>query len=368
LQNAITSLIGITKQVPAKDTLWFANRLLVVATSCDERRFQDLWWAFTDAAARGQAFQNFYATGMSRCAVACRAEDVSARSAGSLVLQLIFKLATPLAQTDRLLNGPTNEVWINPWLYYLRLYYLTNGLKVKYFFEETVESFQCDGKQITGVTVRDKNGISKTIIADYYISAIPGDKMKEMVAPLLPADPNLAGMGNLTFKWMNGIQFFLKTDVPMAVGHVMYFDSQWALTSISQQQFWTKRIATNYGDGTINGILSVDISDWDKAGTNGKTAKQCSSGEIKNEVLKQISQHKGTDGKPIFDDPNNVGDWMLDPDITPGNPATNTEPLLVTVKNSWSLRPQAVTKISNFFLASDYVRAPERKSLGQAAG
>jgi len=290
---------------------------------------------------------------MTRCAVACRAEDVSARSAGLLVLQLLFKLATPGTQADRLLNGPTNEVWLDPWLSYLK------SLNVNYFTGETVSSFACDGTQITGVEVCNRLGVRRPITADYYIAAIPGDKMKDLVGPLLRADPGLGNIGNLTFEWMNGIQFFLKNDVKMASGHVMYFDSKWALTSISQQQFWSKRIGGSYGDGTINGILSVDISEWDEKGVlHKKTAKQCTADEIKEEVLNEISRHQGKDGKSIFNDPGDIGDWMLDPDILirPYYPTDNLEPLLVTVKNSWPLRPQAITRIKNLFLASDYVQ------------
>jgi len=39
---------------------------------------------------------------------------------------------------------------------------------------------------------------------------------------------------------MNGIQFYLSKDEPIVNGHVIYLDSPWALTSISQRQFWNK--------------------------------------------------------------------------------------------------------------------------------
>jgi hypothetical protein len=35
---------------------------------------------------------------------------------------------------------------------------------------------------------------------------------------------------------------------------------------------------------------------------------------------------------------------------------TNAEPLLVNYVDTWRLRPEAVTRVPNFFLASDYVR------------
>ena len=40
--------------------------------------------------------------------------------------------------------------------------------------------------------------------------------------------------------WMVGAQYFLKEDVQLVRGHTFYPDSPWALTSISQAQFWTE--------------------------------------------------------------------------------------------------------------------------------
>ena len=49
---------------------------------------------------------------------------------------------------------------------------------------------------------------------------------------------------------------------------------------------------------------------------------------------------------------------FLDPAIEFPNPtaAANLEPLLVNTAGSWAHRPDAVTRIPNLFLASDYVR------------
>jgi hypothetical protein len=54
----------------------------------------------------------------------------------------------------------------------------------------------------------------------------------------------------------------------------------------------------------------------------------------------------------------NVARWFLDPDIQLPNPtaSTNLEPLLINTAGSWADRPCAVTRIPNFFLASDFVR------------
>ena len=74
---------------------------------------------------------------------------------------------------------------------------------------------------------------------------------------------------------MNGIQFYFSQDVPLDHGHTLYADSPWALTSISQKQFWQQANLANYGDGRVAGLLSVDISDWDALGILvGKSATE----------------------------------------------------------------------------------------------
>lgn len=141
-------------------------------------------------------------------------------------------------------------------------------------------------------------------------------------------------------------------------GHAIYLDSPWALTSISQHQFWTNVDLSQYGDGRIRGILSVDVSDWEAPGVvYGKSAQECSAEQIEQEVWTQLKQHLNLGGIPPIDDANLVT-WFLDPDIEFPNPstATNAEPLLINTAGSLQYRPEAQVELENFFVASDYVR------------
>ena len=79
---------------------------------------------------------------------------------------------------------------------------------------------------------------------------------------------------------------------------------------------------------------------------------QCTHDEVIDEVWAQLTDH-------LDDlDRSNVVRAFLDPAIEFPNPteAANLEPLLVNTANSWEDRPDAVTRIPNLFLASDYVR------------
>ncbi len=157
---------------------------------------------------------------------------------------------------------------------------------------------------------------------------------------------------------MNGIQFYLHQDVPVINGHTLYIDSPWALTSISQKQFWSGVDLAQFGDGRVGGILSVDISNWDTPGDlYGKPASACSAAEIAAETWFQLKQHLNTGGAPTLEDANLLS-WFLDPDIRFPNPgaAANAEPLMINNAGTLQYRPQAFTEIPNLFLASDYVR------------
>jgi uncharacterized protein with NAD-binding domain and iron-sulfur cluster len=152
---------------------------------------------------------------------------------------------------------------------------------------------------------------------------------------------------------MNGCMFYLGEDVPIVNGHAIYIDSDWALTSISQRQFWRGYDLGQTGDGRVGGILSVDVSDWAQPSRRlGKIAMRCTHDEVVAEVWAQLSDH-------LEDlDDSNVVRAFLDPAIEFPNPteAANLEPLLVNTADSWKDRPDAVTRIPNLFLASDYVR------------
>jgi uncharacterized protein with NAD-binding domain and iron-sulfur cluster len=172
------------------------------------------------------------------------------------------------------------------------------------------------------------------------------------------AEPRLAGLHRLRTRWMNGIMFYLDRDVQLVRGHTIYIDSPWALTSISQAQFWPRFELEEMGDGRVDGILSVDVSDWEREGVvHRKQAMYCSKEEVRDEVWAQLKQGLNDSGIYVLEDAN-VLTWFLDPSIVYPNPneASNLEPLLINTAGSWSDRPDAVTAIENLFLASDYVR------------
>lgn len=342
----------------------FVQRLLTLLCSCDERRLgeweQKSWWEFMDAERQSAAFRKFLADGMTRTLVAARGREMSARTGGLVACQLMFDLMRADGRMDRVLDGPTSEVWIDPWIAHLKSRGVTLHAGRK------VAGIDCDGRRITGVMITGPAGTVR-VVADHYVSALPVEQLRLLLSPALQAaEPRLARLPRLTLRWMNGAMFYLKQDVPLVHGHALFIDSEWALTAISQAQFWKDVDLTKRGDGGVQGILSVDIAEWNRPGSRtGKVAMACSQAEIYTEVWGQLCD--GIDDGSL--DATNVHSWFLDPAIQFPNPGstTNLEPLLINTTNSWADRPDAVTAIPNFFLAADFVRTATDLATMEAA-
>ncbi|GAA3627673.1 hydroxysqualene dehydroxylase [Microlunatus ginsengisoli] len=354
LVTDLESLYGTELGISPEDFAFFGERIWQILTSCSERRLDEYekigWWDFIGAADRSEAYQKFFGIGPTRSLVAAQARVASTKTIGDLGVQLLFNLSEPAISTDRVLNGPTNDVWIDPWLAYLR----ERG--VDYQLNTRVHSIEMDGGVVGGVTV-EHDGVITELHADYYVSALPIDVMATIVTDqVVRADPRLADIFQLSKNtaWMNGIQFYLDVDVPIGRGHQLYVDSPWALTSVSQAQFWSDVDLSRFGDGNIRGVISVVISDWDAPGLNGKPARECTRAEIRDEVWDQLARSLNVQGARVLDYQDLVH-WYLDLDVDPLL-KSNAEPMFVNLVDTWRLRPQPVTAIPNLFLAADYVQ------------
>lgn len=358
LLGALESLLDFRKLgIPRAESLFFLQRLLVYLTSSDERRVGELedvsWWEFIQADRRSAAYQIYYGRALTRALVAVRAEQGSTRTTASTFLQLALDLLARGRSFDRVLDGPTSDVWIRPWVEHLR----TMGVKL--VSGARIEAIHSEKGRITGVTARRADGSRAVHAADDYIVALPVDVLIPLItAPIAAAAPELLRLPRLTTAWMGGLQLYLRRDVPLVHGHTILPGTPWALTAVSQAQFWREGLS-GYGNGEIRGILSVCISDWDTPGiVHGKPARALTSPEhVVEEVWAQLVQSFDDRGdRPLVCE--DLMSWFVDPSLTfqDGRPPRNEEPLLINTVGSWKNRPEAVTAIPNLFLAADFVR------------
>jgi len=258
---------------------------------------------------------------------------------------------------------------------------------------------------------------------DYFIFALPVEQMAYVVetSPTLqridaakaekPVDGggSLAGLVALSehVDWMAGIQFYLREKANITPGHIACLDSEWSLTAISQAQFWDDVDLKERGFGDCKSILSVDISAWDRRGSDiAKPAWDCTKDEIAREVWSQLKRSLNRRGQvPLLTDDMlcagpklllnrnfYLDDSIVDrydrrkqgffekfrrvafdtnkliarrgkADLAVDMPQSfgprrqiNAEPLLINRPGAWFLRPGATTGVPNMFLAADFVR------------
>jgi uncharacterized protein with NAD-binding domain and iron-sulfur cluster len=480
--------------ISSDDLVFIWWQLWKIITSSTARRVATLermsWWDYVDASNRSEAFQHLLVVGVTRNLVASKAEKANARTVGQVGIQLLLDLVTGARDTDRILDGPTNDVWIDPWVKHL-----SEGLGVEYRLGWELDRIELDRdkKRIARVVVRRaKSSRSErdvalsellvqvppvldtapgplgdaprfdgadadfdadtpapagessalgtrereerrarwreraaarrnaeltlarqmrseppsdetlTLEADHFVFALPVEVMAEVLEKqpeLIALDPKLAGvleLGRHQVEWMNGIQFYLTADVPIARGHINHVDSPWALTSISQSQFWPEFPNSGYADGRVRTILSVDISAWDVPSPSGKQARDCDYREVAEETWRQLKQSLNRERDVLTDDMlHPTTPWHIDDDIVERvrkeqrlsrrervhraeqkqaqgradepDLLTNAEPLLVNLANSWDLRPDARTAIENLYLASDYLKTNTNLATMEAA-
>jgi len=93
-----------------------------------------------------------------------------------------------------------------------------------------------------------------------------------------------------------------------------------------------------------------------------KVARDCTRKQIIKEIWEQLKMSVNLPGQPPVLVDSNLAYVFIDLDIKNDvNRAKPTqykdaEPLYIDVIDSWHLRPDAYTRIPNFFLAADYIR------------
>ena len=347
------------RDVPPQELAYFVERVLIFATSSNERRFGQWehvsWWDFLKADTKSQQYQKELAAGMTRNLVAAKERVASTRTIGRMGEAFVWNVMGRGndGAPDRVLTLPTNEAWIDPWILHLR------SLGVRFAVGRTVEALEVERGRVAAARIRDRKHRRHRVEADWFVLAMPVERARRVLGPnMRRLDAGFAKLDELFVDWMAGIQFYLRRKVDITHGHLTFLDSPWALTALTQGQFWaTRDFARDYGDGSAVDCLSVDISDWDTPGMLfGKPAKQCTRDEVAREVWAQIKTHH-TAGDKLPDDI--VHSWFLDPGIAwvaARHENRNDTPLLVNTIGTWEKRPKANTKVPNLFLAGDYVQ------------
>ena len=369
--QSVTTVFETLFRLPLWEAAYAAQKLAVYVTSSNERKLGQwdnmTWERYIGADRKSVEYNRYLADGIIRNLAASKSRDASAHSIGlvgeaSVWSILLFGNDIDGKGFDRVLNGPTSSQWLDPWVDHLR------AQGVTFHVGRALSRLTPSGNHIQSATVTDTNGIPQQVSHDWYVSAVPCEKLAAVLTDdVIEADPQLANIALLRTEWMNGLMFYLKKRVDVTKGHVNYVDSGWAITSISEEQFWKKSL-TNYGDGTVKDCLSAIISDWSTPGNfNRRSARDCTPDEIATEAWAQIKAHLNDTGTVVSD--SILHSWFLDPSIIDsGTPdVRNDEPLFIQDPGSWSRRPKAVTGIDNLFLAGEWIKTDQNVTTMEGA-
>ena len=359
VESSVVSAFSFIPALPPVELAFFGKQVAMWFTSCTERRFGQFeyisWEDMLQAQGKSVAYREYLVAALTRITVAAKPHLSSARTIGTIGQGLVLAGTGLFPQyqggADRILSGPTNEAWIDPWVGYLR------SLGVRFVMGARATRLDVADRRITGVRVAG-GGVDGTVTADWYVCAMPVDKATALLnGPVLDADPSLAGMRQLMTDWMIGIQFYLTRPTELPEGHIAALGTPWAITALRQAPMWRGDFAAKYGDGRIVECLSADISDWDSPGIlYGKPARQCSADEVAKECWAQLKTWLNTSTDWLRDE--DLASWHLDPGLTwSGGAAHNETPLLVNTIGSYDHRPEAHCAIGNLFFGGDHVRS-----------
>jgi len=100
----------------------FTAKILQFFTTSDARRLGEYehrsWWDFLEGDLYSPRFQR-QLRAVPRTMVAMDPKRGSARTVGSISMQLILDYADSGVNNDRTMGGPTSEMWFDPWIAYL---------------------------------------------------------------------------------------------------------------------------------------------------------------------------------------------------------------------------------------------------------
>jgi hypothetical protein len=288
-----------------------------------------------------------------RLFVAARPDTMSARTGLVTLLRLLNPLELYTERGDRLLPGPTNDEWIDPWVKDLSTASSRRPHPVTFRRGQRIVQLHRQGAEVTGFVLQSGTMVSSF---DHVVCALPHSVLRGLIGSPLPAP--LAGLAHLVDGWMAGVQYFLATSPALCKGHSVHADSAWSLTSLHQAQFWPGHPWAP----PVRDVLSVCVSDWDTRAPAplGKRARDCTPAELLAEVWRQLCEgvNRGPGPDLLPDDRTAiVRDECVDEAIAiAAGGVSNASPLFVNTVGSWAHRPRADVGFANLFLAGDYVR------------
>ncbi|MGN2637477.1 FAD-dependent oxidoreductase [Nocardia takedensis] len=257
-----------------------------------------------------------------------------------------------------LMDGPETEVWFDPWARHLE------SLGATFHTRRTVTELAVDNGRITGATVQDENGAQHRVEADWFVLAMPPDRLAPLISPaLVAADPELADIGRLHLSAESGFELFFRDHVDTLGGQVTNRDvgDGWLLTLVGMSEIWDLDLR-DHGDGRARGMLSVEFNNhpyYDSPGpTYRKPIRALGHDEAFAEIRRQIIEGF-PGGDKLFAGDNFLG-WRPHPTLNWDAGTGWTVPDLRTASAPGTTRyfPRQARAVPNLFLVGGHTATP----------
>jgi len=346
---------ALKEMVPKNEIHDFLKKIFKLMQACTERRYKEFddisWEDYLEAKDKSKAYYNcllrlpeFYVAARGTA----RASSMGMLLARSIFFPLVHPFASQKSAAD-VFNGPSSDVFINPWGDYLK------KLGVTFKMQTAVTKINMANNNIKNVSVLNENGKEEEVSADIYVFALPVEIMALLTKDeaIRSAIPTFNNLEKLSVEPSSGIQFFTSNDEdPIYLkGWTSFLDSPWAIIGINQsEKLWSH----THFKAPLKNILSLTWSNFNVAGVlYNKPAYACTAEEIKNEILAQVRLHKGMEK---YIDRLTIHSWALDDCISfnENKLLSHCAPLFVPYPGSRRYQPEAYTESANVFLAGDY--------------
>jgi hypothetical protein len=345
----------------------------------DQKAVGGTWWDHIDATSRFSRGFKEQIRASSMALVGMKAREIDARTYGNVAVQMLLDQVGFANRADFTLNGPTSEAWFDPWKDYLE------DLGVV-FLKGELKSIERADERWNPVWTKDVASDNPQIQealkggADYFVLAVALPQVFDLLEASEPPwalpttlkeigrwkcvataaqkksadscedefdEPHVESpvpqwyepkrlAGPMPFRNMSGVQYFFRTHLHIERGHYYLPRSDWSLSALSQGPQWRKQ-----NDKTVRGVLSVDISNFEKpdARTN-RAAWQVGREELVITTWAQIMRARGSwDGPlqlPRYDHAH--VDKYLEYDKEGKKLLANKAPYLINLPGQWKLR------------------------------
>lgn len=173
-------------------------------------------------------------------------------------------------------DGPTNKVWFDPWVEYLK------KMGVKIFLNTPLASIETDGRKVYSATLSS----GEKIQCDQYVFSIPAEQLSLICSEIIPSAPRLAHLG---YQIQVAFQFFLKNRLSFGrksdgkiVDSCLLSESPWAIIIEAKDISWKNR-------GCPYAQWSVGICQADVVGVKVKKPfEHCTFEEVVEEIKAQM--------------------------------------------------------------------------------